>query len=153
MATRNELIRAQTDHNIKKYSALKTVHRPSSGWIRSIRVGLGMTLKQLAKRLNISPQGVKKIEDREADETITLKKLKEVAAALNLQLVYGLIPKEETLEKMIENRARQIATAVVNRTAQTMHLEDQAVAAEKLEQSVETQTQRIIQEMPSYLWD
>ncbi|MEM1324367.1 MAG: mobile mystery protein A [Bacteroidota bacterium] len=129
------------------------MHRPSSGWIRSIRVGLGMTLKQLAKRLNISPQGVKKIEDREADETITLKKLKEVAAALNLQLVYGLIPKEETLEKMIENRARQIATAVVNRTAQTMHLEDQAVAAEKLEQSVETQTQRIIQEMPSYLWD
>jgi len=68
-------------------------------------------------------------------------------------LVYGFIPKEKTLEKTIEKRARQIATAIVRRTSHTMHLKDQAVSQEELKKSIEDKTQKIINEMPKYLWD
>jgi transcriptional regulator with XRE-family HTH domain len=52
---------------------------------------MGLSLKQLGKRLKITPQGTKEIERREKDGSLTLQRLWEVAAALDKQLVYGLV--------------------------------------------------------------
>ena len=132
---------------------LKASPLPNSGWINAVRNALGMSLKQLGEKLNISPQGVKDIERREKGGSITINALKETAASLDMQLVYGFIPKEETLEKTIEKRARQIATRIVRRTSHTMHLEDKAVSKERIKKVIEEKTQQIINEMPKYLWD
>jgi len=148
-----KLLLSQIDKRIAVFSQFKASPPPNSGWINAVRTAIGMSLKQLGKKLSISPQGVKDIERREKDGSITINALKETAASLDMLLVYGFVPKEETLEKTIEKRARQIATRIVRRTSHTMHLEDQAVSQEELTRAIEGKTQQIISEMPKYLWD
>jgi predicted DNA-binding mobile mystery protein A len=100
-----KLIIEQLDKKIITFYKLSNVVLPPSGWIYSIRQGINMSLRQLGQRLSITPQSVKEIEEREKNGTISIKVLKQVAFALNMRFVYGFIPKEKTLEKMIESRA------------------------------------------------
>lgn len=143
----------QIDRKLAAFYPLRNSSPPNAGWINAVRTALGMSLKQLGIKLNISPQGAKDIERREEDGSITINALKETAAALDMQLVYGFIPKEDTLKKTVEKRARQIATRIVKRTSHTMQLEDQAVSQAQLNIAIEEKTQEIINEMPKYLWD
>ena len=73
-----------------------------------------MTLRQLGNRMNISPQSVGEMENREANGTITLNSLKDMANALDMRLVYGFMPKDGSIEKMIEKKAREIAIGYSN---------------------------------------
>ena len=63
-----------------------------------------MTMQQLGNKLGISKQGVLDIERREKDGSITIKSLKEVARAMDMQLVYGFIPIDASLDSLIEKR-------------------------------------------------
>lgn len=148
-----KLIIEQLDRNLVKLSVLKEVGVPSRGWINAIRTALNMSLVQLARRLSKAPVSVKEIEEREQYKTITLKKLIEVGEVLDLQFVYGFIPKELTIEKMIEKRARQVATEIVMRTSHTMKLEEQENREERLKQAIQDRTEILKQDLPRYLWD
>ena len=148
-----KLIIEQLDKKIEKISVLDESIIPSAGWIKTIRTALNMTLAQLAKRLGKTPPTVKELEDREANRTITLKKLMEVGEALDLKLVYGFIPKEGSLEKMIEKRAMEIAENIVKKTSHNMALEDQQNSEERLQQAIKERTLIIKEETPKYLWD
>ena len=143
----------QLEKKVAAFLLAKLIPLPGSGWVNAVRTALGMSLKQLGHRLDITPQGAKKIEQREHDGSITLSSLREAAAALDMQFVYGFVPREESLKKTIENRARQIATKIVMRTSHTMHLEDQALPKEELQRAIEEKTQELMREMPGYLWD
>ena len=112
-----------------------------------------MTLRQLGVRLKISPQSVREMEEREANGSITLNGLKEAARMRDMKLIYGFIPSEESLEKMIEKRAREIATEIVMRTSVSMKLEDQENSKARLRKAIENQTEEIMHSMPKYLWD
>jgi predicted DNA-binding mobile mystery protein A len=96
---------------------------------------------------------VKEIEEREQHKTITLKKLIEVGEALDLQFVYGFLPKESSIEKMIDKRAQQVARDVVMRTSHTMKLEEQENREERLQQAIKDRADILKQEMPKHLWD
>jgi len=72
-----------------------------------------MSLRQLAQKLSITPQSGRETEEREKNASISIKVLKHAAAALDMKLAYGFIPKEKTLEKMIEARALQLARQIV----------------------------------------
>jgi predicted DNA-binding mobile mystery protein A len=126
---------------------------PSRGWVNAFRTALKMSLRQLGNKLNISPQSTKEIEEREANGAITLNTLRDVANAMDLQLVYGFVSKHDSLEQMIEKRAREIATEIVMRTNNTMTLEDQQNSKERIEQAIAQKTADIKHEMPKYLWD
>src|SRR5258707_10453218 len=115
----------QLDSRLARLQVLRGVDVPSKGWINAIRTTLNMSLVQLARRLNKTSVSVKEIEEREQNKTITLKKLIEVGEALDLQFVYGFLPKESSIEKMIDRRARHVAGEIVRRTSQTMRLEEQ----------------------------
>ena len=54
-----------------------------------------MSLRQLGNRMGISAQSVMEIEQREVDGSITLKSLKEAANAIEMKLVYAIIPKKD----------------------------------------------------------
>ena len=149
----NKLIIAHLDANLKSFRKLKEIVPPAEGWIHTIRTALKMSLRQLAARLSITPQGMRRIEQREKDGSITLKNLREAGNALDMQLVYGFIPKEESLEKMIEKKAHEIATAIVKRTSQSMLLEDQENSKERIAKAIKERTAEIKNEMPGYLWD
>ncbi len=139
-----------------KISQLKTADNlvvPPAGWIYSIRHALGMSMRQLGNRMGITPQSVKEIEEREKSGTITLKVLRQFGQALNLKLVYGFIPSEGSLEKIIEQRALELAKEIVTRTSASMKLEDQENKPDRLKKAVKEKANEIKLQMPKYLWD
>ena len=58
---------------------------PARGWTRAIRDALGMTAVAFAHRLGMSPAGVHKLEQAEANETITLASLKKNGCCVRLR--------------------------------------------------------------------
>lgn len=142
---------SQLDKKIARFSDIKDLLVPGGGWIYAIRTALGMSLKQLGEKLGVTPQAVRGIEQREEDGSLTLQRLKEVAAALDMQLVYGLVPRDGSLDKMIEKRARQMAQKIVLKTAHTMHLENQGIDKEALAEAIERRTEKLKSELPRKL--
>lgn len=149
----NKLVIRQLDTKIGKLQPLKTLVMPSEGWISLIRKTLNMSLRQLGNRLSITPPSIRSIEKREKEGTVTINTLREAADALDMKLVYAFVPKDDSLEKMIERKAREIAIGIVNRTALTMKLEDQENSKERLQQAIDELTEQLQREMPKILWD
>lgn len=135
------------------FGSIQQTAVPPSGWIRTIRNALGMSLQQLGKKLSITRQSVQEMEQREQDETITLKSLKEVAKAMDMQLVYAFVPVDGTLEDLIERKATALARQIVMRTSNSMKLEDQQNSTERLEKAIQERANAIKNEMPKILWD
>jgi len=127
--------------------------RPSVGWVKTIRTSVGMTLEQLGNKLGITRQSARSIEKRESEGSITIKSLEEAAEAMDMKLVYGLVPKDGSIEKFIENRAKTLATEIVMRASATMELEGQENSTERIKQAIQERTQQIINEMPKQMWD
>ena len=148
-----KLMIEQLDRKFKKLEVLSDFEIPLKGWVNAVRTGLNMSLVQLAKRLRKSPVSVKEIEKREENNSITLKKLIEAAEALNCKFVYGFIPKESSLEETIKKRAEEIAKEIVLRTSHSMKLEEQENSKERIQKAISERTQKIMNEMPRYLWD
>lgn len=138
---------------MQSFAILKQVAIPQYGWVKAIRTSLGMSMQQLGNKLGISKQGVLDLERREKDGSITIKSLKEVARALDMQLVYGFIPNDGSLDSLIEKRAIELATKIVLRTATTMELEDQANSKERIEKAIQERANEIKKEIPKILWD
>ncbi len=147
------LIINQLDKKLHLLSSFQKTSVPPKGWVHLIRKTLNMSLRQLGARLQITPQGMKDIERREMEGTITLKALKEVGNALDMQLVYGFIPKSDSLEKMIERKASDMANKIVKRTSTTMKLEDQENAEERIKLAIIEMTEDLKKEIPKSLWD
>jgi predicted DNA-binding mobile mystery protein A len=148
-----KLLVEQLDRKFMKLHVLKDIDVPSKGWINAVRTTLNMSLVQLARRLKKTSVSVKEIEEREQSKTITLNKLIEVGEALDLQFVYGFLPKESSIEKMIDKRAQHVAREIVMRTSQTMKLEEQENSKERLQQAIKDRADLLKQEMPKHLWD
>lgn len=151
--TNNRLIIRQFDKRLQGLKPLRLAEQPMEGWISLIRKSLNMSLRQLGERLSMTAQGVKKIETNEADGVITLKALREAGNALGMQLVYGFIPQEESLEKMVEKQAEKLARQIVMRTSTTMKLEDQENSRQRIEEAIVEMTEELKREMPRTLWD
>lgn len=146
------LVIRQLDKKLLILDILVKSNLPTSGWIKLLRNTLNMSLKQLGNRLSMTPQGVRDIERRELDETITLKSLKEAGDALDMKFVYGFVPKSGSMEKLIETKARELAEKIVKRTSITMKLEDQENSETRLKEAVDELTQEIKRQMPGSLW-
>jgi predicted DNA-binding mobile mystery protein A len=147
------LIREQLDNKIIKFTNLGNVVVPPQGWIYSIRQGINMSLRQLGQRMSITPQSVKEIEEREKNGTISIKVLKQTAAALNMRFVYGFIPSEKTLEGMIEKRAEELARSIVERASTQMGLEDQRNSPDRINKAIQEKAATLKNDMPKMLWD
>lgn len=143
----------QLESRIKLFSPTLRLPNPPTGWVKAIRLALGMSMQQLANKLSITKQSVQEIETREREGSITLKSLRETARALDMELVYGFVPKDGSLDKYIESKARVMAEKVVSRTSNTMKLEGQENTRQRIKKAVEERTERIKQELPKALWD
>jgi predicted DNA-binding mobile mystery protein A len=147
------LVLRQVDRKILRLPPLKDVFVPEEGWIKLIRTALNMSLRQLAERLSVSPQNIRKLELSEKEGSISLKSLRETAQALDMQLVYGFVPKDGSLEALLESKALKLATSIVLRTSNSMKLEDQENTPSRIKDSIEELTQEIKKEMSKKLWD
>jgi len=148
-----KLIIEQLDRKFEKISVIEDLTIPTEGWINAVRIALKMSLRQLGSRMGITAQSVKEIETREKLGTISLNSLKQVGNALDMRLIYGFIPKDKSLETMIQKKALELAKEIVLRTSGTMVLEDQENRTERIIQSINDRAEQIKNEMPRYLWD
>jgi len=141
------------DDKIQAFTHLTKVPPPPKGWIKAVRTALGMSMEQLGSRLSVTKQSIQELEKREEEGNITLKSLKELGRALDMQLVYGFVPTDGTLHAMIERRATELATQIVLRTSNTMKLEDQENSKRRIEKAIKERASAINNEMPKILWD
>ncbi len=143
----------QLNSKMQSFAALKELVKPPNGWVKTIRISLGMSMQQLGKRLSITKQGVLDMEKRELEGAITIKSLQQIAHAMDMQLVYGFVPNDGSLDALIEKRATALATQIVMRTANHMKLENQANSEERIESAIKERAAAIQREMPKILWD
>jgi len=143
----------QIENKIRAFAPAREVTPPPTGWIKAIRLALGASQQQVGRRLSITRQSVHEIEKREKDGSITLNSLRETASAMDMKLVYALVPKDGSLEALIERRARELAEKIVKRTSNTMELEDQKVSSERIMKAIEDRAAILKHEMPKILWD
>lgn len=143
----------QLNNKIKPFMSADNIISPSIGWVKTVRTSIGMSLEQLGEKLGITKQSAQNIEKREGNGSITIKALEEAARVLEMKLVYGFVPIDGSLEKLIEKKAKYLATEIVMRTSGNMKLEDQENSPERIRKAIEERTKEIMEEMPKKLWD
>ena len=153
MRNKKQLLIEQLDQKLKPFQKTEMVLVPDKGWINTIRTTLNMTMVQLGTKLGVTKQGVNEIEDSEAKGSISINSLKEVGNTLDLKLVYGFVPKDGTINNLINLKAEKLAKKIVLRTNQNMKLEDQGIGDEKITKTIKELADEIKREMRKSLWD
>jgi predicted DNA-binding mobile mystery protein A len=151
-ATERGLARRQIDKRLNPLRNADAFVQPPRGWIRAIREALGMTTKQLAKRLGIRQPSALNLEKAEARGAITLETLNRAARALDCRLVYALVPRLP-LETLVAERATLLAQTRLESTAHTMALEAQSLGEEDQQEHVRQLARQLLEAPGSALWD
>jgi len=150
---RHKLLLEQIEQKVAPF-AHESTEAPPEGWIKTIRGILGMSMRQLSERMGVTTQAVNNLEKREIDGRATLAALEGAARAMNMKLVYALVPaSNNSLDSIIEERAIELAKNIIARTNANMSLEDQAVSNERIQKAIKERAAEIKHEMPKYLWD
>ena len=149
-----ELRLAQMDAVLQVAASQSLPQRPPAGWLRAIREALGLPTAALAARLGITASGVRKLEQAEATEAITLGTLRRVAEALDCELQYALVPRRP-LREMRWQQALHLAQQWQQRASRTMALEAQLVATPSAaaNERLEAMAQEILRTSGTRLWD
>ncbi|MGS0527183.1 mobile mystery protein A [Zobellia nedashkovskayae] len=153
MRNKKKLLIEQLDKKLIHFKDVATVLVPQKGWVNTIRTSLNMTREQLGIKLDLTKGAIQKIEEREATGQITINKLKDVGNALDLKFVYGFIPKDESIENLVNLKAEKLARKIVLRTNQNMKLENQGIGDEKITETIKELADEIKREMKKSLWD
>jgi predicted DNA-binding mobile mystery protein A len=130
----------------------ESLARPRGGWIRAIRDALGMSSRQLAKRMGVVQSRIVALEKAEATDSTSLKSLREAAEALNCKLVYALIP-HAPLDEIVRNRAAAKAIDQFAHVAQSRMRESQSLTVTQMNEEIERLTVEILHEPLRYLWE
>lgn len=113
----------QLDRHLE--SARRLPSRPSGGWIASVREALGLSQRQVGKKMRASGQAIQQFEKAESEDRITLRAIRRVASTMGCDLIYILVPKSGTFAELAEQPIREQAARDVKSVVHTMALEDQ----------------------------
>jgi predicted DNA-binding mobile mystery protein A len=139
-----ELRLKQLSRSLVPFEQARLINRPRRGWLRAVREATGLTRRQVAQSIEVTPQLLATLEKSEAHDRITLHSLEKVAEAMGCQLVYAIVPKSGTLQDLAEKRTRDKAAEDVKAVEHTMALENQAVGnvEEKIAQETKKRLRR-----------
>jgi len=132
----NSLNLLKIKHLDKKVSVFSGFEIPEKGWINAVRKTLGLTFSQLGKRINTTPQVIKKFEQNEFEGKITLNTLKKIASSVDCRLVYAIVP-NTSFENIIDTNAEKIAGKIINRVSDSMNLESQSIEKEEIQRQLD----------------
>ena len=153
MRNQRKLLIDQLDRKLKPFLGSEIIIIPDNGWINTIRTTINMTLEQLGKKLKMTKQGVKRIEESEAAMTITIKSLKEVGNALEMKFVYGFVPIDGSIDSLLDRKSKILAEKIILRTNHNMMLEDQEIEKGNLRNAIEDLSKEIKFELKKAIWD
>jgi predicted DNA-binding mobile mystery protein A len=131
----------QLDKVLMPFVAASSVPRPTRGWLRAVREAMGVSAADIARKLGSSRQLPLQFEKWEADDRITLRSLRKMADALDCDLVYAIVPRAGSIQRLVEERARAEASSRIVGVEHSMALEDQAAGG--LDLAVEAETARL----------
>jgi len=134
------------------YARFGDFSMPRNGWLRMVRNAFGMSGTQLANRLGVTKARISKAEQAELTGGITLKSMQSMASAMNCRFVYALVP-EDKIEEIIKKRAFDKAHEQIKSASTQMALEAQALNDKQLAFAVDELASKIIEKMPSDLWN
>lgn len=132
----------QLDTALTHWRSANLPSRPATGWIKAIREALGMSARELARRLGVGVPTVTRMELSEAEDRITLATLRRAAEAMGCELQYALIPKR-SLADTLESRAMALARQQMASVSHTMALEAQSTSRD----TIETQTRALAESL------
>ena len=144
--------RKQLDALFKGITPLAEIPFPPKGWLRSVRDSLGMTARQLGKRLGIAQQAVSRIEKEEPAGAVTIKTMRRLAQALDCDFVYGFVPRT-SLEETIARQARKVALLRFGQAAQCTNTENEPLTDEEKEKVISDLAEALIRTLPPTFWD
>jgi len=129
---------SQLDRNLELARSLPP--RPSGGWIASLREALGLSQREVGKKMRASGQAIQQFEQAEAEDRITLRALRRVARTMGCDMVYVLVPRASSFAELAEQPTRDRTAHDVKSVVHTMALEDQK--PENATQLIEDEAQR-----------
>jgi predicted DNA-binding mobile mystery protein A len=144
-----KLIREQLDKKLKvQFASLYS----DKGWIKLIREALGMSTTQLAGKVGINQSRISRLENAEIEGDLKLSSLKKIADGLDMQFVYGFVPKD-SLENMVLEQAKKIARKRMKRVNHTMRLEEQELSSDEKSKAFQDLVQKILIEDSKDFWN
>lgn len=135
----------QLDSTLSRLAPLRETPPPRKGWIRAIRDALGMSGRQLGRRMGVSKMWVADMERLEASGTTSLKTLRRAAEAMDCMLVYAIVPKTTLKDTLLKQAGRKVR--------QDMALEDQALANDEVAKAMEIAAASLLHKLPKTFWD
>lgn len=142
---------SQVERAIEPFNTIKNAAVPPGGWLRAIRESLGRSLKTQAEIAGVSSGTLTKSERSEAEDRISLAQLRKLAAALDCELVYGLVPKKP-LHEVIQDRAEFMAKQEILGVAHSMSLEDQRPSDAFIERQMDERRRELLDGSWARLW-
>ena len=106
----------------------KNIVPQSSGWIKTVREAIGMTVSQLAARLGVTQPRITKMESNE--DNLKLSTMKKAAEAMNCEFVYYFKPRT-TFQNLVDEQAQKKAAEVLKTVNVNMSLENQEIAEDE----------------------
>lgn len=148
-AKEQKLITRQVSRRLEDIRGLAQATRGITSWIDYVRTGLGMSLVQLARRAGVSQAALSASIRLEKEGRITVNKLREIAEAMDCDLVYEFVPRKK-IEELMQDQAEKKTLMLMNETETHMALEDQKVTLDKKERLKDLAEERLYSK---YLWD
>ena len=99
-----ERARLDLERKVRWYRRARLHARPPEGWLRAMRLAVGIPAEEIARHMGFTAKMVFQMERAEQRRSILLERLERMARAVGCDLVYGLVPWERSLE----NRAMEL---------------------------------------------
>lgn len=144
-----KIIRKQISRRLDGLIELQKQFKGIDSWIDYVRSALGMSVVQLAGRLGLAQSSVSTSIKLEKEGRITVEKLREVANALDCDLVYGFVPRKK-VDEIVHDQAVKKTLQFMNEAETHMSLEDQKVLLDKNERVKDLVEDRLYSK---HLWD
>src|SRR6185436_690079 len=154
MRTRLRFDSRHSEHLDRSLNSFKESMRslpPDGGWVRAVRLALGMSAEQLARRVGVSRATIAALERSEERGRITLASLEKLARGLGCRVAYALIPEVSTSVSGVRRaRARKLAHGLLPSTAGTA---GGGLDAEHRRWRLEQLTDELLAGSPRKLWE
>ena len=144
-----KIITKQISRKLEELRPFAELTQAVPSWINYLRQGLGMSLTQLAARVGVAQSSLSSSIKLEEEGRITVNKLRQIAEAMNCDLVYGFVPRKK-IEDLVRDQAIKKTLGLMKETETHMGLEDQKVTLDKDERLKDLVEERIYSK---YLWD
>lgn len=153
MASSKKIQLEELSNTLAKFQKAEEFVVPERGWINTLRNTLRISEEQFSEKLKLNRGGVFSLERSEKDGTISIETLSEVANALDMKLMYAIVPKSGTLSNFIMHKARRIAEDIILKADPSIDKNRDGDYPEDVVESIESLATDIKRELRKALWE